>query len=226
MKKIIKYGNKTFELDSYTSAQEKDLLLATSGDYTLSTLFDILKPCIKGDVENLTDNEVKMLLVELRNISVGETFSLIKKCNKCSEKFDFTISFEGIEEGNLKPFNGINFKDALTDEYNDFVDFDIDELDIQEYDELINYIDENKTKFNFTSITTCPFCNTKNEVFLTDSLLGNNMSEDTLQNYYQTIANMIYHGHYSKLDIDSMLPFERSIYLSLLNEEIKKSRGE
>jgi len=164
------------------------------------------------------------LLLELRHISVSEVFSFVKTCDKCKEKSELDVTFENVlTVGNIKNWKDYQITEAFSNDYNKYVEFDIDELDLDEYDELTEYIDNNKTKFDFSRKIKCLHCKDETTMTLTSDHIIENLSEDTLANYYQTIASMVYYGHYSKLDIDSMIPFERSIYLSLLNEELKKS---
>jgi len=229
MKKILRYNDKVITLISYNTLIERDLLLYTSNDYEFETLMDLVKDNIivspPYSYEDLSYNEKLNILLELRNGSVGEVFSFIKKCDKCGEKYEAEVSFNNvIEEGTLSSYKGMKVTEAFSNDYNNYVDFDIDELDIDLYDELIKYIDDNKTKFNFKTMSKCDHCGYENEIEIKESHLVENLSDDTLSNFYQSISNMVYYGNYTKLDIDSMLPFERSIYLSLLNAEIKKAK--
>jgi len=228
MKKVLKYNNKVITLLPYNTLTERDILLYTSGEYDFESLMDIVKDNIHINppftYDELTYNEKLNILLELKNGSVGEVFSFIKKCDKCGNKYETNVSFNNVlKEGHLEDFKGIKLKEAFSDNYSDYTELDIDELDIDVYDELIKYIDNNKTYFDFITETKCEHCGYINKLKLTEKHLVENLSEDTLANFYQSISSMVYYGSYSKLDIDSMLPFERSIYLSLLNEEIKKS---
>ena len=56
---------------------------------------------------------------------------------------------------------------------------------------------------------------------------------DTLQNYYRTNFALMHHHKYSLSELESMLPWERDIYVSLLlnhieeeNEKIKQRQAE
>ena len=44
------------------------------------------------------------------------------------------------------------------------------------------------------------------------------MSEDSLMTLYKSYNHLVFFGHYSKQDIDDMLPFERVIFIGLLNK--------
>lgn len=228
MKKVLKYNGKKISLLPYNTLIERDLLLYTAGDYDFNSLMDIVKDHIIVEepytFDSLSYDEKKNILLELRHGSVGEVFSFIKKCSQCKENYETDVSFNKVLHiGDLKNFKDFILTEAFSSDYNKYVDFDIDELDIDIYDELIDYIDNNKTHFNFSANSKCIHCNHINTINLTEKHLIDNLSEDTLPNFYQSIASMVYYGHYSKLDVDSMLPFERSVYLSLLNEEIKKA---
>jgi hypothetical protein len=228
MRKVLKYNGKVITLKPYSTIVERDLLLYTSGDYDFNTLFNILTDNIEINdpfsLDDLSFEEKKLIILELRQISVGEVFSFIRKCSNCGEKYETDVSFENtIEEGNLEDFNNIQLEEAFSTDYNDYVDFDIDELNIDVYDALVEHINKNRTKFNFSAKSVCVHCKNINIINLSTEHLVANLSEDTLANFYQTIASMVYYGHYTKQDIDNMLPFERTILLNILNEEIKKA---
>lgn len=48
------------------------------------------------------------------------------------------------------------------------------------------------------------------------------LSHDSLINHYQTNFNMMQHHNYSLSELDTMLPWERMIYVSLLTDWIKE----
>ena len=61
-----------------------------------------------------------------------------------------------------------------------------------------------------------------------DTFVISSLSEDSLISLYKTISNLIFHGQYTKTDIDNMIPFERSIFVSLLEtnlKELQEARG-
>ena len=46
------------------------------------------------------------------------------------------------------------------------------------------------------------------------------MAHDTLFNYYKTNFAMMQHHKYSLTELENMMPFEREIYLGLLEQHI------
>ena len=54
-----------------------------------------------------------------------------------------------------------------------------------------------------------------------------NLSHETLESYFKTNFLMMQHFNYSLSDLEGMLPWEREVYLMLLNDHLEeKSREE
>jgi len=221
---ILKYSDRYITLRPYNTEIERDLLLYTSDKYDLDIVLKLLKSRIESNVpmEELSYDEKLNIILNLRNISVGEAFSFICTCSSCSKKYDFDAHFidtlTDCEE--IPPIHGIKFKEAFSSDYQKYTETDLDELDVNIYDEVIEHLDKHKISFDFTCKSKCPFCNTEGIIRLTEEHLISNLSDDTLSNFYQVISNMVYFGNYTLQDINQMLPFERSIYLGLLNKNL------
>jgi len=48
------------------------------------------------------------------------------------------------------------------------------------------------------------------------------MFYNTLENYYRTNFSLMQHHKYSLTEIENMMPWERTVYISLLNTWIKE----
>lgn len=48
------------------------------------------------------------------------------------------------------------------------------------------------------------------------------LSHESLENYYRTNFTMMQHFNYSLNDLETMIPWERDIYIILLNDHIKE----
>ena len=48
------------------------------------------------------------------------------------------------------------------------------------------------------------------------------LSHDSLENYYKTNFALMQHHKYSLTELDSMMPWEREIYVMLLNQYIEE----
>lgn len=49
-----------------------------------------------------------------------------------------------------------------------------------------------------------------------------NLSHDNLMNYYQTNYQLIEHHKYSLFELESMMPWEREVYVAMLIEDLKQ----
>ena len=50
------------------------------------------------------------------------------------------------------------------------------------------------------------------------------MSHDSLINHYQTNFQLMQHHNYSLTDLNNMIPYEREIYVSLLENFLKEEK--
>lgn len=224
---IMKYGGKEITLSPYDSKTEKELLLISSlkEQLEISDLYNILKHHISDCA--LSEDEMYALIYKLRSISVGDSIPIKCKCNKCSKVIDTDIDIDNvIIDGDLSNNNfDCNIKEAFTENVEEYVDFDMSELEINDYEELETFILQNKVKFDFIKKFQCQYCKHINNMNLKDiDFLKENISEDTILTYYKNISDLVFFGHYSKLDIDSMLPFERNIYIGLLNKQLENQK--
>lgn len=223
--KRVEYAGRKIKLIPYSTAVEKELLLyiATNTEYNIDEVLEILSDNIIVEKGKINSEIEKLAIVSvLRQISVDDMYSFKITCNSCKKKFEEDVEFENIiKPGVLKKYKSYKLKDALSEEYCDYVDFDIDDLETEEYDDLVDYIDNNRTQVNLSKFLNCPYCKAKNKIVLDSKLVINNLSNDTLTNMYKSISSMVFYGHYTKSDIDGMLPFERDIFIGLLNQELE-----
>lgn len=49
-----------------------------------------------------------------------------------------------------------------------------------------------------------------------------NLSHDSLMNHYKTNFSLMQHHHYSLTELESMMPWEREIYVAMLVNYIKE----
>jgi len=52
------------------------------------------------------------------------------------------------------------------------------------------------------------------------------MSNDTLINHYTTNFDLMYHHNFSLTELNNMLPYERSVYIQLLNNYLEQKNLE
>lgn len=215
----FKIQDKHFNLKPYCTEQEKNILLTSSFEISdMDTVLDILN--FKSDYE-LSDNEKKVLLYKYREISIGDEVDIKFTCDSCGQGNDGFLELGNfvIEAKRNDPDIKNLQKEVNDNNIHEFVDFDPDELDLDEYEALKQRISENQISFNFIKSTKCLKCKAEKKFDLSSpKYIIEIMSEDTLMTLYKSYNYMIFFGNYSKQDIDSMLPFERSIFIGLLNK--------
>lgn len=215
------YSGKKFIITPYVTSQEKDLLLlSTVGEADLSNALSICG--IKDSViDSLTNDEKVAMLFKLREISVGEDVHLKFKCKYCSQGNENNLKISELIKSS--DINNVKIKDKFIeiseDNVQDFIDLDTDNLDIEDYESIAREALNTVTKFNFKKPITCQKCNKDNYIRINNpEFVIDNLSEDSLISLYQTYNDLSFFGKYTKQDIDTLYPFERTILMSLLNK--------
>lgn len=228
MKIKFKYGEKTVLLEPYTSAQEKELLLIPlyTPEITEDSLNDALMICkYPDDISKLTLKEKIMLLWRYREISISDNISVAFTCPHCHTRSDNEVVISKIWQDPLK------HSEFIQDNYDETADIKISEdAEIDEYIALKKNISDYIGHYNFIRECTCQKCQKKIKIPLNGlQFTMENMSDKSIQGVYSQYNSLIYFGHYSKLDIDSMYPFERDVMSGLLKktlDDINKAKNE
>lgn len=223
----VKYKINSHEvfLEPYNSKKEKDLLiLKTYEIFDLDEYLTLLGFYEINDIKktDLTNNEKRIIIWKIRAISVGNEVDIRFTCNKCkypNETFTKTEFFNAAElnDPDIKKL-AYEVNDDSLHLFCDLTQDEIDDLDVLEYDELFERIYKNQNSFNFNSKVKCFNCGFEHYTEITDDFMLDVLSDETLETIYNTYSHLVNVGNYSKLDIDSMYPFERTIFVSLLHK--------
>lgn len=220
MKIKYKLNNKIFELKPYNTNKEKEILLASSFDNEdFSVVFDILE----FDASNLSLDEQKILLYKFREISSGDDINVKFACDHCGQGNDAVIEGSNFIKPGKRKDNDIKkiFGHFDEDRMSDYLinNIDIDELDIDEYEKLKQRIIDNQDSISFIKEVKCLKCKKPKKLNIGEKkYILDIMSDDTLMSLYKSYNYLTFFGHYTKTDIDNMLPFERNIFIGLLNK--------
>ena len=214
----FKLNNKTYLIQAYNTFQEKEILLLDSfGVEDFNRVFEILN----FECPDISDDEKKVLLYKFREVSLGDEIQIKFVCNNCGQGQDATLQGTDFIIPSKRNDNDIKkiLKEFNEENIHEYIDFDPDELDIDEYEELIQRIKDNQEHISFIKSTPCLKCGThKNFDLGSPKYIIEIMSDDTLMTLYKTYNFLVYFGKYTKEDIDKMYPFERSIFVGLLNK--------
>ena len=222
MKIPLNYSGKTINVSPYCTDIERDILIYNElvDVPSIDGILDILKDCIHGDVENLTRNEKVSVLWKLRSISIGEEIGVKWQCQECKSTQDAALNISEviIPGDNLKGIND-QFKDVTLDNLHEFVSVDVNELELEEFDALYKRVKENITRFDFIKNAKCLTCGSTQPFDISDDkYISECLSEDTIASIYQTMSDLVFFGKYTIACIDSMKPFERSVFVGILNK--------
>ena len=92
-------GDKTIKFKPWNTKNEKDYLIAVESEpnITDAMLFDLLiRPCLEDDSIVLSNNEQKMLIIEIRKKSIGPSFPMRYSCTSCKQVNDLEVEFDDI----------------------------------------------------------------------------------------------------------------------------------
>lgn len=222
----VKYCNRDFYLKPYNVKQEQNALLQFSEDNFNDLTMDTLLSNLGLDldfIKKLTNLEKYYIFYQLRSISVSPEVELNLKCNcGCSMEINFNCS-DILEEGTLDS----NFcKNVLSDNIDDFFGGDygnLDDLTLENYDLVVNYIDENRSRIKNIFFYECPNCKSEKIINIFDpAVLGKSISDLDIMNVFKTTRYLISNGKYTFSEVMEMLPAERTIHSNLLSNDIEE----
>lgn len=223
-KSVLDLGNKKITLYPYNTKMEKDILLMHSFNmFDLDSALHVL-----GVEEDLTENEKKAVLLKLRSLSVGDVVEIKFKCDHCGASQEGELELDNVVEIEEPPLDILKKYNTNISEITEDI---LDEMDIDDYDIVSKYIEDFKTgaRFNFKKNVPCLSCRKDNKFDISDTeYILKCLSEDNLMSMYQNYSDMIFFGKFTKQDIDTLYPFERTIFIGLINktkEEINKNRS-
>lgn len=226
----VEINGKKLLIHPYDTEKEKDLLIMSSFEiYNIDEILRVLG-LEYSELEKLSENEKKVLLYKFREISVGDEINVKFKCTYCKAPNETSISCTDLIQNNhLDPDIKILDDEVTDDNIREFLYIEqeeIDNLDLDEYEKLLDRIKRNQVKYNFVKKCSCLKCKSENSFYIGDiKYIIESLSEDTLMSMYRTYNDMCMFGNYNKRDIDSLYPFERTILIGLINktrEDMKK----
>ena len=159
----IKIYSRTYWLSPYTSKQEKDMLIMKSFEVKdLDKILDVLNFNYPRDI---SETEKKVIIWKFREISLGNEVNIRYTCDNpsCKQTQETALIVSDFVVPGTRDDPGVKKLPYLVNDANisDFVNISssvIDELDIKQYEKLLNTIKENQIKFNFTRDVKCLSC--------------------------------------------------------------------
>lgn len=200
----MNFKEKIEKIKRFTSRQEKESLLETmSGDYNIFKICEIL------EIEASNKLEAEALIMKAIEISVSENLETKSSCPACSK-----VNLNSIPINEFF-FNSENILlENIIDDVSEIDNIDFENMDITYYDELEQKIKENnKYLFNPTSNIVCIHCKEEYKIYIEPVKY---ISKFSLTNIYEQYSDITYYSNMTKKDVDDMYPFEREIFIGLI----------
>ena len=188
--------------------------------------------------ENLSEDLKLACLLKVREISNGGDCLLKYKCPKCKrvtesvimleDMLDFSL-FEKIErfrDAKLKDLNELNLQDPESIKMSDVFDYfeqrpELKNMqDLEDVKDLALSLKARFPKFKHTMTSQCILCGFENLVDVNRQFVIKSLSTHSIAAMYQVYHKLVING-FTKLDVDSMLPFEREIQSGLIDQAVQ-----
>lgn len=192
--------------------------------------------------ENLSEDLKLACLLKVREISNGGDCLLKYKCPKCKrvtesvimleDMLDFSL-FEKIErfrDAKLKDLNELNLQDPESIKMSDVFDYfkqrpELKNMqDLEGVKDLALSLKARFPKFKHTMTSQCILCGFENLVDVNRQFVIKSLSTHSIAAMYQVYHKLVING-FTKLDVDSMLPFEREIQSGLIDQAVQNLKN-
>lgn len=206
------------KLKRFNTLQEKNALLVEDE----KPIYDVVSELTDQIPEN--ELEANMFLLKLREISVSDTIDMIITCPHCGALNDNSISLENFININspkiFKDSSGKSIKlpigcfNSVEDIINNK---EAERLTLKEYNEIEKLLIEQNNDFLGEAVVSCRICKKDMKVEINPRI---NFSKSSLSSIFQEYVDISIFSNNGKLDIDSLYPFEREIFVSLIKDKI------
>lgn len=190
-----------------------------------------------GVPENLSEDLKLACLLKVREISNGGDCHLKYKCPKCKRVTESVIMLEDMLDFSL--FDKIErFRDAKLKDLGD-LNLDLENIENIKMSEVFDYFEERPQlqnledvkdltlslkarfpKFKHDMHSRCVLCGFENLVNVDRQFVIKSLSTHSIAAMYQVYHKLVING-FTKLDVDSMLPFEREIQSGLIDQAVQ-----
>ncbi len=204
--------NRLNELKKFSSKQEIAGLLVEDDE----SILEIVKELT--NISPVNEEEAVMFLLKLREISVDDTMESIISCTHCNTMNQLQLEMsEFINYDTKFTFNDNVLPKGIFKTASDIINNrDLDKLSFKEYGELDEIIKKQNASFFVDTNRVCRKCK-KNIPISIDP--RKSFSKSNLTNVYKEYTTLMMMTNNGKLDIDSMYPFERALFLSIITAE-------
>lgn len=207
---LNRYKSKIDSIKPYTSIKEKDtMLMQMSGEKNPVKIAESL------GYHPINRFEAIAMIFKAREVSVSDLIDITLKCSECNHLDMKVVNIPDMfYRGDIDESIEVGLFESLTEIDDEEV---INNLSISEYNEYEQKIFKNNLEiFNPLISLKCSKCNHVSEMTLDPSGL---ISKFSLSNIYEQYLDISYFSHMTKADVDNMYPFEREVFIGLIQKK-------
>ena len=188
-----------------------------------------------GVPENLSEDLKLACLLKVREISNGGDCHLKYKCPRCKrvtesvimleDMLDFSLfdKIERYKDAKLKDLGELDLQDPENIKMSDVFDYFEQRPNLKNMEDVKDLALSLKArfpKFKHTMTSRCILCDFENLVNVDRQFVIKSLSTHSIAAMYQVYHKLVING-FTKLDVDSMLPFEREIQSGLIDQAVQ-----
>lgn len=184
--------------------------------------------------QNLPESIKLASLLKVREISNGADYSIKYKCPRCrqitesivmlDDMLDFSLfdQVERFRDLKLRDLGELNFDNIEMHNSPTFFK-DANPRNLEDLKDITLSLKARIPKLKDSKTCNCAICRFENLVEIDKSFILKALSDHSISSMYQAYHKLVVNG-FSKLDVDSMLPFEREVQLGLIDRMIDEYR--
>ncbi len=206
------------ELKMITSAQERNALMVDDNKSD-SELLEKLT-----DLVPINDLEAQAFLIKIRETSVQDQIEYIVNCSECGTMNSLKIDTSDCIDLSPSYYNDQQFPVGVFTSLDSIINNEvIDKISIRDYQELENIMKkQNEQIVKKLHTKHCRKCRNEIDIFIDPRAI---FTKSTLSSIYSDYVNISMYSNNGKLDIDSLYPFEREIYNSMITDKLKEGES-
>jgi len=212
----LEYEKFLNSINSYSTLQEKNaVLLNFSEDNTAKDYYNKLE--LSYDASN--DLERIALIFKSREKSVDENINITMTCVHCNFMSIYNVPIHSLFfKEPLDESIPIKLMENIEDIEKEFGN--INDLSIDEFNKIETIIMQNNKKiFNPNIVINCNKCLLENKMIINYKDI---ISKYPIKNIYEQYLDLTQFTHMTKSDVDNLPPFEREIFMNLIQDRENK----
>ncbi len=201
-------------LTKITTSQEREALLVDD-DEDIRKILQIMT-----DLIPINDLEAELFLLKIREISVGEDIDYIMTCSDCQTMNNFKVNVSDCWDLSINSYENEEYPVGLFTSLESIINNTIlEDMSLIEISKLEEFLNEQNDKIYDPFITkTCRKCDASMLIHVDARAV---ISNSNLSELYKDYINISMFTNNGKLDIDSLYPFEREIFVNLISDKMK-----